>query len=190
MQRADYQKAKAWRRLSLIIIGLVGLLIAVCALTILPLRQMGLSLESVLNLLKSALPLALLLSLFLAIGALATRLYKRADRTIGEIRGELVENETMPPRLLPSAEGMIEQAVLLSPPPIESEAGQEHAGQREEQVWQTIQHREVIERRKKVRKMKLDKFSRQEIANAVKESVEVVKKDLEWLRANDLLPRD
>jgi hypothetical protein len=44
-------------------------------------------------------------------------------------------------------------------------------------------------RREKVRRLKMEGTSRKEIAQAIKESEDVVKKDLEWLRRNKYLPK-
>lgn len=46
------------------------------------------------------------------------------------------------------------------------------------------------ERREKVRRFKLEGLSRKEIAKELRETEDVVKKDLEWLRANKLLAKD
>lgn len=49
-------------------------------------------------------------------------------------------------------------------------------------------HPALRERRQEVLKYKLDKWTNPEIAKAVKESVDVVKKDVSWLRRHEVLP--
>jgi hypothetical protein len=45
-------------------------------------------------------------------------------------------------------------------------------------------------RREEVRRLKLEGASRTDIARAVEESVDIVKKDLAWLRKGGYLPKD
>lgn len=45
-------------------------------------------------------------------------------------------------------------------------------------------------RREEVRRLKLEGASRNQIARAVEESVDIVKKDLAWLRKGGYLPED